>query len=51
VPVLTDLVFETIVNSVKVFFQLGEVHGLNEDTKLVMEIKSVLDFCCRRKLR
>ena len=48
--VLTDLVFETIVNSVKLFFQLNKVHGPNEDTKIVMEIKSVLDFCCRRKL-
>jgi len=49
-PIFTDLVFETIVNCVKLFFQLNKVHGLNEDTKIVMEIKSVLDFCCRRKL-
>jgi len=45
-PVMTDFVFETIINTVKFIFQLNEVHGLNEDTKIVMEIKSVLDFSC-----
>ena len=49
-PIFPDLVFETIVNSVKFFFQFNEVHGPNEDTKIVMEIKSVLDFYRHRQL-
>jgi hypothetical protein len=47
-PIFTDLVFEASVNSVKFLFQFNEVHGPNEDTKIVMEIKSVIDFCYRQ---